>query len=121
MTRPLLVALALLAGCAQPVQRRDWSTSTGPGAEVLRRETFPPPVFPDALEPANRSSWALNDVFVVWVANPLGRAYRFVTPRYLRDRLRDFAANLEFPRNFVASWRRCSGSAVGPSRSSAAP
>ncbi|MFN8640355.1 MAG: MlaA family lipoprotein [Candidatus Binatia bacterium] len=37
------------------------------------------------------------------VANPLGRAYRFVTPRYLRDRLRDFASNLDFPRNFVAN------------------
>lgn len=102
-TRALVVLLALLAGCAQPVQRRDWSDDSGPGAAVLQRETFPPPVFPDAVEPANRGTWALNDFFIVWVANPIGRAYRFVTPRYLRDRLRDFAVNLDFPRNFVAN------------------
>lgn len=103
MKRGLVVLLILLAGCAQPVKRRDWSAYTGPGAEVLQRETFAPPLFPDAIEPANRGSWALNDFFIVWVANPIGRAYRFVTPRYLRERFRDFAVNLDFPRNFVAN------------------
>jgi ABC-type transporter lipoprotein component MlaA len=104
----LRLACALLlsvsvAGCAQPVQRRDWSGYTGPGAEVFQRETIPAPNFPDALEPLNRSVWAVNHALIVAVADPLGRVYRLVVPRFARDRIKDFAANLVFPRNFAAN------------------
>jgi len=99
----LLLLIVTLAACAQPVQRRDWSGYDGPGAAAFHRETLPPPNFPDALEPANRGVWKLNHALIVGVAAPVGRAYRFVVPRFARDRLRDFAVNLEFPRNFVAN------------------
>lgn len=100
--RVLLLAVAI-AGCAQPVQRRDWSAYDGPGAEVFRRESLPPPQFPDPLEPFNRSMWALNHGLIVAVADPVGRVYRLVIPRFVRDRIRDFAANMVFPRDVVAS------------------
>lgn len=102
-----VAALCLLAvvalGCAQPVKRRDWSAYDGPGAAAFERGTFPPPMVDDPLEPPNRAVWGVNHFFIEWVASPVGRAYRFVTPRLLRDRVRDFARNLEFPRNFVAN------------------
>lgn len=108
--RVLLLAVAL-AGCAQPALRRDWSGYTGPGAAVFQRESLPPPQFPDPLEPMNRGVWALNHGLIVAVADPVGRVYRLVIPRFVRDRVRDFAANLVFPRDLVASllqaqWRQ---------------
>jgi ABC-type transporter lipoprotein component MlaA len=99
----LLLLLVAVAGCAQPVQRRDWSAYAGPGAAVFQRESLPPPQFPDPLEPLNRSVWAVNHGLIVGVADPVGRVYRLVIPRFVRDRIRDFAANMVFPRDVVAS------------------
>jgi ABC-type transporter lipoprotein component MlaA len=99
----LVLLIALSAGCAQPVLRRDWSDYTGPGAEAFQRESLPPPSLPDPLEPVNRSAWAFNHALIVAIADPLGRVYRLVVPRFARDRIRDFAANLVFPRNLVAN------------------
>jgi len=105
MTRAAAVLLLIVtaAACAQPVQRRDWSGYSGPGAAAFRRESLPPPQFPDPLEPLNRSVWAVNHALIVAVADPAGRVYRFVVPRFARERIRDFAANLVFPRNLVAN------------------
>lgn len=100
---PILLLIATIVACAQPVQRRDWSGYTGPGAEAFQREKLPAPNFPDPLEPWNRSVWAFNHAAIVAVADPLGRVYRFAIPRFARDRIRDFAANLIFPRNLVAN------------------
>lgn len=115
MTRApaLLLLIAVASGCVQPVVRRDWSGYTGPGAAVLQREAVPPPDFPDPLEAVNRSVWGLNHAFIVGAADPVGRVYRVVVPRFARDRLRDFAANLEFPRNFVANLLQGQGRAAG--------
>jgi ABC-type transporter lipoprotein component MlaA len=99
----LLLLVSFAASCAQPVQRRDWSSYEGPGAAAFQRETLPPPNFPDPLEPLNRSAWALNHALIVAVADPVGRVYRVVVPRFARDRIRDFGANLVFPRNLVAN------------------
>jgi phospholipid-binding lipoprotein MlaA len=99
----LVLLIALSSGCAQPVQRRDWSGYTGPGAEAFQRESPPPPQSPDPLEPLNRSAWALNHAFIVALADPFGRVYRLVVPRFARERIRAFAANLVFPRNLVAN------------------
>jgi ABC-type transporter lipoprotein component MlaA len=114
----LLLLVALAAACAQPVRRRDWSGYTGAGAQAFRRERLPPPQLPDPLEPVNRSLWAFNHALIVAVADPLGHVYRLVVPRFARDRLRDFAANLVFPRNLVANllqarWRPAGDTAVG--------
>jgi ABC-type transporter lipoprotein component MlaA len=102
---PALVALvALLAsGCAHPVQRRDWSDYDGPGAPSFRAEELDPPFFPDPLEPVNRSVAAANHGLIMWVARPIGSVYRFVIPHFVRERLRDFGANLLWPRNLVAN------------------
>jgi len=98
-----LVLLVALAGCAQPVERRDWSSYAGPAAAAFQREKVPAPNFPDRLEPLNRSVWAVNHALIVAVADPVGRVYRFVVPRFVRDRVKDFAANVVFPRNFAAN------------------
>jgi ABC-type transporter lipoprotein component MlaA len=98
-----MLLLAAISGCAHPVQRRDWSGYEGPAAEAFQRETLPPPDLPDPLEPLNRSMWALNHALIVGLADPAGRVYRCVVPRFARDRVRDFAANLEFPRNLAAN------------------
>jgi len=104
MRRLVVLVLGLSLGCAaQPVQRRDWSAHDGPGAAALQRERLPPPDVDDPLEPLNRGVWAFNDGLIDWLVAPAGRAYRAATPRWGRDRLRDFAANLVFPRNFVAN------------------
>lgn len=100
-TLTLLVLLAL--GCAQPVLRRDWSDFEGPGSEVLQRETLTPPNFPDPLEPLNRGVWKLNHALIVGIADPVGRVYRGIVPRFARNRIRDFAANLVYPRNLVTN------------------
>ncbi len=97
----LLVVIAL--GCAQPVLRRDWSDYDGPGAAAFQRETLPPPHFPDPLEPLNRGVWTFNHALIVGIADPVGRVYRVIIPRFARERIRDFAANLVFPRNLVTN------------------
>lgn len=99
----LLLLVTMTVGCAQPVKRRDWSGYQGPGAAAFQREQLPAPNVPDPLEPVNRSFWALNHAFIVGVADPVGRLYRLVVPRFARERVRDFAANLVFPRNFSAN------------------
>jgi len=108
-----LLLLVLAVGCAQPVRRRDWSGYHGPGAAAFELGTFPPPMIEDPVEPSNRVVWGINDFFIRAVVSPVGRVYRLVTPRYLRDRLRDFSRNLEFPRNFVANLLQGEGGGAG--------
>jgi phospholipid-binding lipoprotein MlaA len=99
----LLLSVALALACSHPVQRRDWSGYQGPGAVHFHEEEIDPPYVPDPLEPANRSVSAVNHVLIEGLASPAGRLYRLVVPRYARDRLRDFSANLLWPRNLVAN------------------
>jgi len=109
----VFLVIVLLVGCAQPVERRDWSAYEGPGAAAFQRETLPPPQFPDPIEPVNRSMWAFNHVLIVALADPVGRIYRFVVPRFARNRIRDFAANLVFPRDLVANLLQARWSEAG--------
>jgi ABC-type transporter lipoprotein component MlaA len=115
MSRPatLLLLIVTVAGCAQPVQRRDWSGYDGPGADAFQREAFAPPQFPDPLEPFNRSVWAVNHALIVGVGDPLGRVYRLVVPRFVRGRIRDFAANLVAPRDLAANLLQAHWRAAG--------
>lgn len=104
--RTFVIALVFVAfgvGCAHPVERVDWSTYDGPEAALFRREELPPPSFPDPLEALNRSVSAINHGLIVVAVDPLGRVYRFVTPLWLRDRVRDFSTNLLFPRRLAAN------------------
>ena len=99
----LVVLVVLVAGCAHPVKRRDWSSYDGPAAAAFQRESLPPPHFPDPLEPFNRGVWAVNHGLIVAVADPVGQVYRLIIPRFVRERIRDFGANLVFPRDLVAN------------------
>ena len=104
MRRAAALVLVLgVAACAFPIQRRDWSSYDGPGAAYLREPQLPPPSFPDPIEPWNRIVSGVNHELIVWVADPVGRVYRLVIPRVVRDHVRTFAANLIFPRNLVAN------------------
>ena len=69
------VALAALAGCA-----------SGPNADPR-----------DPLEPWNRAVYKFNDKVDQVVAQPVARAYRRVVPGGIRDRVRNFFANLADP------------------------
>lgn len=71
----LLVAVAALAGCA-----------TGPDADPR-----------DPLEPWNRAVYKFNDKVDQAVARPVATAYRRVVPVEIRDRVRNFFANLADP------------------------
>ncbi len=108
----VLAALLALA-CVHPVERHDWSGFTGPGAQYFHREELEPPSFPDPIEPANRTVSIVNHVLITTIASPLGHVYRFVIPRFVRDRVRDFAANLIWPRNLVANLLQAKWRAAG--------
>lgn len=69
------LALAALAGCA-----------SGPNADPR-----------DPLEPWNRAVYRFNDKVDQVVAQPVARAYRRVVPGGIRDRVRNFFANLADP------------------------
>ena len=71
----LLVAACALAGCA-----------TGPDADPR-----------DPLEPWNRAVYKFNDKVDQAVARPVATAYRRVVPGEIRDRVRNFFANLADP------------------------
>jgi len=72
---PAVLAAALLAGCA-----------TGPDADPR-----------DPLEPWNRAVYQFNDKVDQAVARPVATAYRRVVPGEIRDRVRNFFANLADP------------------------
>ncbi len=97
------VLLAFVAGCAHPIERVDWSARPGVDAALFQRDELPPPSFPDPLEGINRTVSAFNHGLIVLAVDPAGRIYRLVTPRWFRDRVRDFSTNLLFPRRFTAN------------------
>ena len=98
-----LVAASFALACTFPVKRHDWSGYDGPGAQYFQQDEIAPPSFPDPIEPVNRSIFTFNDALITWVASPIGSIYRFVIPRFVRDRIRDFSGNLIWPRNLVAN------------------
>lgn len=84
------------------MRRVDWSVYDGPGAEVLREEQFPPPSFPDPLEPWNRSASIFNHGMLMGVVDPLATAYRIVVPSPVRTSIQRFSTNLLYPRRVLA-------------------
>ena len=98
-----IVVATLATGCTLPVKRHDWSNYDGPGARYFHMEELRAPNPPDPLEPVNRSVSIVNHVLVEGIAEPVGQVYRLIIPLFVRDRIRDFAANLLWPRNLVAN------------------
>lgn len=99
----LALALGVTTACSTPLMRHDWSHYDGPGADSFQRPELQPPVFPDPLEPLNRGVSILNHGLIVGLVDPVGRVYRLLIPRLVRDHVRTFAANLIYPRNLVAN------------------
>jgi ABC-type transporter lipoprotein component MlaA len=110
-----IAAFALLTtlACAHPVERRDWSDFEGPGAEYLQAEGVLPPVFPEPVEPWNRSVDAFNHGLMLGVVAPLASGYRFVVPKVVRRRIQKFAVNLVYPRRLMANLLQGRGGAAG--------
>jgi phospholipid-binding lipoprotein MlaA len=84
-----LLSLALLAGCAtQPA-----ATDKEAMAEYEQAN--------DPGEPTNRAIFQFNQGFDKGVLKPITKGYRAAVPDPLRDRIRDFLANLREPWTFV--------------------
>jgi ABC-type transporter lipoprotein component MlaA len=98
----LAALVVALAGCAPTYQQVDWSRYQGPGADAFRREEVTTPLVDDPLEPLNRGISAANHALII-AADPLARAYRFVVPHWVRERVRDFGSNLVSPRRLLAN------------------
>jgi ABC-type transporter lipoprotein component MlaA len=97
------VLLATLIGCAHPVERRDWSHYEGPGAEFFQQEELDPPGVPDPVEPMNRSISVVNHGLMIGIVDPVSRVYRVIIPKFLRQRIQKFGANLLYPRRLMAN------------------
>lgn len=80
-----LVAVAVLAACATPPPASD------PEALADFRQTN------DPLEPTNRAFYAVNDVIDTYALKPAAQAYRFVTPKAVRDGVHNVLYNLATP------------------------
>ncbi len=83
------------------MQRNDWSTYNGPGAEYFQRTEYQLPIDEDPLEPLNRVFVGMNEAVAIWVAGPLSAGWRFLVPQVARDALVRAADNIEFPRRGV--------------------
>ncbi len=102
----LLVCLFAAAwtapGCATiKTRRNDWSKYEGPGAEYFRQQEVVFPVPKDPLEPVNRGVGSFNNMVLLTIVTPFSSLYRFVVPRYVRERGRNFFGNLLYPVRLV--------------------
>ena len=98
-----ILLLATLVGCSHPVERRDWSGYTGPGAELFVAPELDPPRAADPLEPLNRSIAALNHALMLGAVAPVSRVYRLLVPKILRIHIQNFGTNILYPRRLVAN------------------
>ena len=67
--------------------------------ELLENE----PTRSDPLQWLNRPIYVFNDKLYSWIYRPIGKGYRKVCPRIVRNRFRDFFSNLKSPSNIVNS------------------
>lgn len=93
----LVLAIVVAGGCSTTVQRNDWSTYTGPGAEYFRKKEYKLPYVPDPLEPTNRIVWAVNDFILLDLIEPVSAAWRFVVPQSVRSHLVNASKNIRYP------------------------
>lgn len=114
MARRLVAAALVALGCTAcagtpPVPevppKRQLSDVTKPG-EALS------PVF-DPIEGWNRGVYKFNAQFDRYVFLPAVDAYRFVTPKFVRDRIHDFFSNLNEVTTFVNAVLQLKGETAG--------
>lgn len=98
----VVVASALLLGCSHAGATRSAAPALAQPAGA--DDELPPPRFPDPLEPLNRSISALNHAAIVVVADPIGRVYRLVVPRWVRERVWGYEPAEEDFGQVFATW-----------------
>ena len=92
------LVLLLSVGCGSiPVQRRDWSTYEGPGAEYFQREEVRLPVVDDSIERVSRGIWTFNLVLLEGVLLPAGELYKALVPPPLRAGVSNVFRNALYP------------------------
>jgi phospholipid-binding lipoprotein MlaA len=69
----------------------------------------------DPLEPLNRAIYNFNAGFDRYVFLPIVRAYEFVTPVFVQDRISDFFANIQEIPTFANNVLQLKGDAAGRS------
>ena len=99
----LVLFLTWSVACAFPVERRDWSEYTGPGAAALQSEQAALPDFPDPVEPWNRGAGVFNHGVMVGLVAPISWIYRLIIPKFGRERIQKAATNIVYPRRLMAN------------------
>ncbi len=119
----LVLALALLAGCAGPM-RHDGGIRPGPGPGIQLAQADSDSdlieeqdddfgdLFPgddalaieedfDPFETVNRFIFAINEAIDVLILQPVAATYRFILPQVVQDSVRNVTRNLKAPVIFV--------------------
>ena len=96
----LVVILVLSAGCATTGNGENGSSGAG-APERLGPPRKEPARLADPIEPVNRAFFQFNDVFYLWVLEPVAEGYAVVVPATGRRGIDNFFTNLGFPGRFV--------------------
>ena len=110
---PGALVLGLLAACAGTPELPPEIAAQPRLAEAARA----PSVIDvyDPLEPLNRATYNFNAGFDRYVFLPIVRAYRFVTPVFVQNRISDFFNNLQEIPTFANNVLQLKGDAAGRS------
>lgn len=60
-----------------------------------------PEIIPDPLEPVNRRIWGLNTSTNKFLIHPVGKGYRYIVCKPVREKISNFSDNLVFPKRFI--------------------
>jgi phospholipid-binding lipoprotein MlaA len=104
----LALACGACAGTPPPPEvppKRQWSDVAEPGEQPI-------PVY-DPIEGWNRGVYNFNAQFDDYVFLPVVNGYRFVTPKFVRDRIHDFFSNLTEITTFVNAVLQLKGDTAG--------
>lgn len=113
-TAAVLLAAALLAGCATSAQRKPAATPAAPNvstdgkavaattgaADDLDMYAATGDV-PDPIEPVNRGIFWANHQLYRYVLKPVSKGYEFVVPKKGREAIYNAFENIKFPQRFV--------------------
>ena len=107
----LLLVLLLLNACASTA-RVPVDTATRPEVAAVLTEPSVLDVY-DPLESFNRGVYEFNARFDRYVFLPAVRAYEFITPNFVQNRVANFIINLTEPFSFANSLLQANGERAG--------
>lgn len=85
---PLLAGFMMVVSCTTPQTQPPLSVG---GSAIL------PDQIPDPLEPMNRGVWAVNRGVIDYFLSPVGRGYRMVVPKPVRNSISRVSYNVGYP------------------------